>query len=179
MVILESYYVVIVIFGIVTLLLLVSLLFVNRLFSRKERIDLLFENVMKYVDERILLFERMANFVEENVEEEMNYVNNLNNSNDILNEMFESKKYNLKEIQKSEKLFDKFAELIKTYPYLGKNEIYKMLVQENKTNVERILYAVESYNEKVKEYNEFKKKTKINNFISKIFRLSDYEYYSK
>lgn len=178
MIVLEAYYVFVIIFGIVTLVLLGSLLFVNRLFSRKERIDLLFENVMKYVDDRILLFERMANFVEETVEEEIKYVNKLNDSNDILSEMFNSKKYDLKEIQKSEKLFDKFAELIDTYPYLGKNEIYNMLVQEGKTNVERILYAVDSYNKKVIEYNEFKK-TKVNSFIAKIFRLKDYEYYSK
>lgn len=178
MIVLDSYYVLVFIFGIFTLLLLGSLLFVNRLFSRKERIDLLFENVMRYVDDRILLFERMANFVEENVEEEIKYVNKLNDSNDVLSEMFNSKKYDLKEIQKSEKLFDKFAELIEIYPYLGKNEIYKMLVQESKTNVERILYAVDSYNKKVIEYNEFKK-TKVNSFISKIFRLKDYEYYSK
>lgn len=178
MVILESYYILVVIFGILTLLLLISLLFINRLFSRKERIDLLFDNVMKYVDERILLFERMTNFVEENVEEELKYVDDLNKYNNILSEMLTEKKYNLKEIQKSEKLLDKFRTLIDTYSFLGKNEIYKILSYESGINVERIEYAVSSYNERVKEYNEFKK-TKLNSFIAKIFRLSDYEYYDK
>ena len=56
--------------------------------------------------------------------------------------------------------------------------LYKMLVDKNEINIERIEYSMDSYNEKAKEYNEFKK-TKINDFISKILRLSDYEYYDK
>lgn len=162
----------------VTFLILVAIAFVNRVLTRKEKIDFLFDNVMKYVDERIVIFERMASFVEETVEEEMNFVNKLNDSKDILNEMFDTKNYNTKEIIKSEKLLKKFPELLKTYPNLSKNEIFNILSNEVDTNINRIEYATATYNEKVKEYNEFKK-SKLNAFICKIFKLNDYEYYEK
>ena len=46
-----------------------------------------------------------------------------------------------------------------------------MLSNESEINVERIEYAVDSYNERVKEYNEFKK-TKLNSFIAKVFGVA-------
>ena len=176
--VMEGYYVLVFIFGILTSVLLVGVFFVNRLFSKKERIDFLFDNVMKYVEERIVLFERMVNFVEENAEKEVKLIKDLYDFNNNLSEMLKNKDYDLKEVKKSERMFDKFASLGKTYNDFNKNEIYKMLVDESKINVDRILYAVESYNEKVLDYNEFKK-TRVNSFIAKIFRLKDYEYYDK
>lgn len=168
----------IIIFGILIFLSLVAVAFVNRILTRKERIDFLFESVMKYVEERIVIFERMSSFVEETVEEEMNYVNKLNDSKDVLHEIIDTKTYNLKEIIKSEKLLKKFPELLNTYPNLSKNEIFNMLSNEVDTNINRIEYAIASYNEKAKEYNEFKK-SKLNAFICKLFKLNDYEYYEK
>lgn len=173
-----SYYVIIVLFSLLTLVLLIAVLFVNRILNRKQKVEEQLESVMKYLDERVVLFERMTIFVEENVENEVSFANQLNDYITILSDMYQERKYDVKEMNKANKLMKKFAELIKTYPNLSKNEIYKMLVDKNEINIDRIEYSMANYNKKAKEYNEFKK-SKINNFISKVLRLSDYECYNK
>lgn len=174
----RTYYVIIIIFGILTSILIISLSFVNRILNKKNKIDLLFKNVINYIDERVALIERITNFVEESIEEEVNFVTKLNNTNEELTKLVEKNTFGEKEVNKSEKILEKFAELREIYSYLDKNELYKILVNENQTNIERIEYALSTYNDKVVEYNKFRQ-TKINSFISKILRLSDYDVYKK
>lgn len=175
----KSYYILIIIFGVLTSGLIISLSFINRILNRKNKIDLLFSNIIKYVEERISLMERAKTFIEENIEEEINLANKINDSATILEEELKKNEYSEKELEKSKKLFEKYSSLINNYSKLEKNEIYKILTNENETNIERIKYAIEIYNEKVKEYNSFKNSTKINKFISKVLNLRDYQNHEK
>ena len=170
--------IIIILFGILTFFLLVALFFVNRVLLIKQKADIQYENVKKYIDERIMLFERMYNFVEENIEEEQKLAAELKEANERLSDVLKTNVYDLKELKRTKKLFAKFVKLGSIYPHLNKNQIYKLISDETEINVERIEYSIDSYDKIAKEYNEFKK-TKLNSFISKMLKLSDYDYYNK
>lgn len=174
----EIFNVLIIVFGILTLLMLIIVFFINRILISKNRADIKYESVFKYINERVSLFEKMSLFLEENINAEKKLSKSLKNAKNNLFDISKTNVYNLKEIKKTNNLFLKFKELIKIYPNLNKNKIYNILIKEIDTNVDRMEYAIYSYDMVAKEYNSFKN-TGINRYISKMFRLVDYDYYNK
>lgn len=170
--------VLIIIFGLIIFSGLIILFFVNNLLLKREKVEFQFKSVIKYLSDRVDLLDRISSFVEENTKNEEKYITNLNSTSTNLTKIDKINKDNLKEIKTSLKLLQKFTKLTDIYPNLNKNEIYKVLVDKINLNEDRINYSIESYNKEVKIYNELKQ-TKINSFISKIFKISDYEYYTK
>lgn len=174
----EKYTILIIIFGILIFMLLALVFFVNRLLLKKEKVDHQFKSVIKYLDDRVNLLDRMNSFVEGNTENEDKYMKDISNASISLSRIENSKEENLKEIKKSSKLFQKFIKLKEIYPNIDSNKIYQLIVDEIILNEERIEYAIESYDKEAKKYNELKN-TKFNSKISKIFKIKDYEYYHK
>ena len=174
----ESYNILIVLFGIIILGIMIILFFINNLLLKKERVKNQFESVNNYINDRIDLFARIASFVESNSENEEKYVNSIYDSSDELSDVCDNGKYDIKKIKKSFKVIEKYIKLGDIYPDFNKNRIYTMLKEEIILNEERIVYAMESYDKAAKNFNELKTK-KIYDKISKIFKIEDYEYYNK
>lgn len=168
----------IIIFGLITLLFLLVIFLVNNLLLRKRKVDFQFSSIIKYTKERIELLEQISIFIKENLKDETNFLNNINKTNTSLKKITDSSKDSLKEIKNSNKILQKFIALIEIYPILNKNDLYNTLIKDAKINEERIVYAAESYDKEVKIYNDYKQ-TKINSIISKLFKIKDYEYYNK
>ena len=174
----EAYNIIVIIFSILTFLMLFVVFLVNRVLNVKNRVDATYSSVVKYVDERCLLLFRMSSFVEENIEGEEKFALTLKKARDDLGDVLKTNVHDLKELKRTKKLLIKFGELINIYPKVGKNEIYNLLVSESDTNIDRIEYAIDTYEREAHEYNEFKN-TKVNKVISKVLRLKDYDYYNK
>ena len=174
----NPYNVIIIIFTIITFLMLFVVFLVNRVLNVRNKVDAAYSGVLKYINERCTLFMRMSSFIEENIENEDKLVKNMKKAIEDLNDEVNLNVHNLKEIKKTKKLLTKFCELINIYPKIGKNDIYKLLVKESNTNIDRIDYAVDTYDKLAHEYNEFKS-TKVNKIISVVLNLKDYDYYNK
>lgn len=174
----DKYTILVFIFGILILLALVILFFLNNLLLKKEKVNFSFDSVVKYLKERVILLDNISAFTLDAMENEKKYLANLNKTSIALSKIIKSSEEGLIEIKESSKVLKKFIDLVKIYPKLEKNKTYNNLVQEIKLNEDRIMYAIASYDEEVKIFNEFKK-SKINLIISKVFRIKDYGYYNK
>lgn len=167
-----------IIFGMVIFLLLVALFFINTLLLKRKRVEHQFEGVVKCLGNRVELFNKMISFIEENLDNEDKYLNSIKKSSMVLKDIVNSNRDAIKEIKQSNKLLDKFNDLVNVYSKLSKDSNYLDIVEEIKVNNERLVYAFSSYDIEAKNYNEFSK-TKINSIISWLFKFDDYEYYSK
>lgn len=174
----EAYNIIIFIFTIITFLMLFLVFLANRVLNVRNKVDASYEGVVKHIDERCLLFERMSSFIEENINGEEKLVKSLKIAIDDLNDEVKMNVHDLKELKRTKKLLVNFSNLINIYPKIGKNEIYNLLVNESNNNMDRINYAVDTYDKVAHEYNEFKN-TKVNKIISTVLRLKDYDYYNK
>lgn len=174
----NPYNVIIIIFTIITFLMLFVVFLVNRVLNVRNKVDAAYSGVLKYINERCTLFMRMSSFIEENIENEDKLVKNMKKAIEDLNDGVNLNIHNLKELKKTNKLLTKFCDLINIYPKINKNEIYNLLVKESDTNIDRIDYAVDTYDKLAHEYNEFKS-TKVNKIISVVLNLKDYDYYNK
>lgn len=174
---LDSYTVIVIIFGFLILIGLALLFFINRLLLLKKEIENCFSNVLIYLEERIELLEKLSDFIQKNLDHE-----------EVLLKEIEKKKIALEQIRHSEdrisaikatdELFIKLKKLSEVYSYLVRNKEYQELIKEISMNQDRVVYAFQGYDEGVKNYNRYRE----NPFIlrlSKVFRFSDYPYYNR
>lgn len=166
------------IFGILILLVLVILFFLNNLLLKRKKVDFMFDSVVNYLKERMILLNNVSVFTLDNMENERKYLINVDRTSIALSKIVKSSEENLIEIKDSSKVLIKFIDLVKIYPKLKKNKIYNNLVEEIKLNEDRIIYAFNCYDEEVKKFNEFKR-GKVYLIISRVFRIKDYGYYNK
>ena len=174
---LDSYTVIVIIFGVIILGVLTLLFFINRLLLLKKKIENRFSSVQTYLDERVQLLERMSDFIQKNLEHE-----------EVLLKELEQKKKMLEQVRRceegvlatrvSDQLLKNLKKLNQVYPFLDNNKEYQELIKEISVNEERIVYAFQGYDEALKSYNSYRG----NPFIlrlSQVFRFSDYEYYNE
>ena len=173
----DSYTIIVFIFGVFTLFLLVILFFINRLLSHKRLITNSLVAVYANIEARIDLIEEMKEFIEKNLEHEKSYLSKLQKIEDYLSE-FLKKKPIFKNYDKNEKEFLHFTFLDKTYSKLKNNKEYQKLKNDAITNKDNLIYALDSYDKGVINYNNYKDQ-KFILIISKIFRFPNYDCYNK
>lgn len=173
----ESYNIIILIFGIICLLLLIMLYFINRIIQHKNKIDTSFIAIKKLLEEKTELIDKMIYFVEQNLEHEKNYQRKLKQLKD-LNLTIKNNKEGINSLKKIEKELLSFNKLENTYKKLTKNKEYLQIKEEISNNQEQLKYALDSYDKGVINYNNYKENLLIN-FLSKLCKLPEYECYNK
>lgn len=166
------------IFGILILISLGILFFVNNLLLKRQKVDFSFDSIIKCLGNRTEILDKIAIFIEKNTTEEAKYINSINKSSINLSKIFKSNKNNIKDIKDSSKLLQKFITLKTIYPKFEKNKIYNELIEKINLNEDRLIYAIDIYDQEVSKYNQLFN-TKFNSFIGKIFKIKEYDYYNK
>jgi len=174
----EQYTILIIIFGIIIFLILGLLYLINNILIKRKKVDFQFTTIIKILNERIVLLGEMNDFIKKHTENEKKYLKEISEVITELNKIKDSTKENITIIKKSNQILEKFIKLREVYPQLSKNKSYNSLLENIELNNQRINYAFDLYDKEVTIYIE-QKQTKINSIISKIFRIKDYEYYSK
>ena len=174
---LDSYTVIVIIFGVLILGVLTLLFFINRLLLFKREIENRFSSVQTYLDERVQLLERMSDFIQKNLEHEEVLLKDLEKKKKMLEQVRRCEEGVLA-TRESDKFLRNFKRLSQVYSFLDNNEEYQELINEISVNEERIVYAFQGYDEGVKSYNRYRENLFILR-LSKVFRFSDYEYYNK
>lgn len=173
----DSYIIIIFIFGIFTLGILCLLFFINRLSLLKRRVNNNYQAISNYFKERSNLMKEMISFIQKNLEHELSYIKKLETAIEIM-ENAKNTDGELKKIKRTKEQAYHFLELEKTYSFLKKNEEYLKLKEQVELNEERLVYATEDYDKGVQYYNDYKE-TKIINFLGKFLRFPNYDYYNK
>ena len=173
----ESYSVIVLLFGILVLLLLVLLYFVNRIMQYKTRIDNSFLAVKESLDERIKIIEIMIDFLKDNLEHEKSYQKKLKNTKEVILSI-KNNREGINLIKKTEKDVLSFVKLENTYKNLVKNKDFLKIREELLNNKERLIYALDSYDKGVIDYNNYKA-IKVVYWLSKLCRLPEYDCYNK
>lgn len=164
-------------FGILTLLVLVVLYFVNRLVSLKRRIENAWRAVEDVMKMEIDLFEMMKEWIEKSLDHEENFLKQLLEMKQALGRVKEVGE-GLVLIGECEKLMERFVGLESTYEYLGKSKDYVEIKKRCLDSQEKISYVMEGYDKGVRNYNDYKDQKGIN-LISKLVRFKDYDYYNE
>ena len=173
----ESYNIIILIFGFITLFLLVLVYFINNILQYKIKIDNNFSVIRKILDERIEITDNMILFLKNNVEHEISYLKKLEKSKTILLNL-KNNKEGISNIKEQEKIFFDFIKLENTYKKLTKNEDYLSIKENVLNNKDKLAYAFDSYDKGVISYNNYKK-NKLIMFLSKICKISEFDCYNK
>lgn len=171
----ESYTIIVLIFGLIILLLLVVLFFINRLSLYRRRIDNSLITVSDTLDMRIKLIDEMIAFIKKNLEHEKSYVKKLEQIKKYL-QAFSKKKPSFDNFNQNENNFLHFTTLEKTYTNLNKNEEYLNLKEKALNNQDKLIYALDEFDKGVAQYNDYRSK-KINLLISKLFFFPKYDCY--
>ena len=172
----EEYTILIIIFTIVILFLLFMVSLVNNLLLKRNRVEFQLNSVIEYLEDRVMLLNRILNYVEKNASNEEKYILDIKKSIEVLNKIKTNS--SIKDIKDTDKIIKKFVNLVEVYPKLKKYNEYQKINEEINLNNERISYVMESYDKEAVKYNKIKSK-KINTIISKFFKIKDYEYYNK
>ena len=119
----ESYNIIILIFGILLVIIFIILYFINQIFRHISLLNKYFSTVKELLNERALIVTSMLEFINTNLEHEKSFHKNLTNS---LNEMISIKnnKEGISLLKKTEKVIFSFCKLENTYEYLFKNKDY-------------------------------------------------------
>lgn len=169
--------IIILIFGIIILLMLFLLYFINRLIVYKNRVIKQFSVVSGYLKENANLIENLNEYIKNNLEHEEVFMKKLSDAKEVF-ESTNLTNYNFNKLKQAEKNLLEFTMLEDVYPFLKKKDDYLNFKESIIQNKERIIYAFDSYDREVMHYNNYREK-KLVDKIAKIFRFSEYDYYSK
>ena len=173
----ESYNMIVLVFGLITLFLLVMLYFINRILQYKTRIDNSFLEIRKLLDEQISILDKMINFLKDNLEHEVSLLKKLEKTKGLIPSI-KNNSEGIKEIKKVEKEILGFTKLENTYKKLVKNEDYLSIKEDILNNKDRLIYAFDGYDKGVNSYNNYRG-NKFINFLSRLCRIPLYESYNK
>ena len=167
----EAYIFIIVFFGVFAFLIFCLLFFVNRLTFMK--LDVLedFVHVREFIDERISLFKSMKSFLENDYEQESEFIEKLNDVIQTLS-VVSAQKWE-SDFKESDELFLKFSQLDKIYPKIKKKSEFQSIIDGYHHNVDQVNYIVDAYDKGVKKYNDYRN----NKYLSNIFRLFKFPIY--
>lgn len=173
----DSYSIIILIFGLLIFSILIVIFLVNQLLLKRKKVELQFETIIKILKTKMELIDKMVAFINDNLEHEEVFVRELKRTKSALEEINISSKENIKTIKKSEKTLAKFNQLATVYPFLKSKATYNDLTEAYALIQNRITYAMDSYDRAAKTYNAYLS-TKINMALSKTFKIDGYSYYN-
>ena len=162
----DTYVVIVLIFGVITLVLFILLFFVNRMFLLRNRIEDSFIPIKDYLQERVNILDSMIAFL----------VKYLKYEEEFKIEGVEGALDGVVLLKDTEGVLVKFVGLGDIYSKIRKNKEYLSLIEQYQENRDRINYAIDSYNKGVRDYNNYRK-LKIISFLDKIFHFPVYIYY--
>lgn len=169
--------VIILIFGIVILLMLTILYFINRLVEYRNRIIKQFSIISDYLKENADIIDKLISYIDNNLEHEELFVKQLMDKKCVF-ENYTLSENDLKKLKQAEKTLLQFTTLENTYSFLAKKEDYLTLKESIINNIGRITYAFDNYDREVMVYNHYRE-NKLVDKIAKLFRFSEYDYYNK
>ena len=175
--IVEGYTIIVLIFGVICLLMMVMIYFINRLFQYKTRIDNSFIAIKDNLVKRTLIVEDMINFLETNLEHEKSYQKKLIKAKDLVS-IIKNNEEGIKLIKKTESDILGFVNLENTYKNLVKIKEYTNIKDEILKNNEQLIYAMDSYDKGVISYNDYRRK-KFIYILSKLCKIPEYSCYNK
>lgn len=171
----DSYTIIVIIFGIIVLSILVLLYFYNKITIQKTRILKKYNNVKGYIlEERNAILE-MVTFIKNNLEHEQDYISTLKKTVEVLDNL-KNTDGELKQLKQAQNTYRDFSKLDNVYSSLKKNKEYITLKEKANTIEERLKYSFDDYNKEVKKYNNLDKE-KIYDLIKKIARFPKYDTY--
>lgn len=171
----DSYTIIVLIFGIIILSILVLLYFYNKITIQKTRILKKYNNVKGYIlEERNAILE-MVTFIKNNLEHEQDYISTLKKTVEVLDNL-KNTDGELKQLKQAQNTYRDFSKLDNVYSSLKKNKEYITLKEKANTIEERLKYSFDDYNKEVKKYNNLDKE-KIYDLIKKIARFPKYDTY--
>ncbi|MDD5826188.1 MAG: LemA family protein [Bacilli bacterium] len=171
----DSYTIIVLIFGIIILSILILLYFYNKITIQKTRILKKYNNVKGYIlEERNAILE-MVTFIKNNLEHEQDYISTLKKTVEVLDNL-KNTDGELKQLKQAQNTYRDFSKLDNVYSSLKKNKEYITLKEKANTIEERLKYSFDDYNKEVKKYNNLDKE-KIYDLIKKIARFPKYDTY--
>lgn len=171
----DSYTIIVIIFGIIILSILILLYFYNKITIQKTRILKKYNNVKGYIlEERNAILE-MVTFIKNNLEHEQDYISTLKKTVEVLDNL-KNTDGELKQLKQAQNTYRDFSKLDNVYSSLKKNKEYITLKEKANTIEERLKYSFDDYNKEVKKYNNLDKE-KIYALIKKIARFPKYDTY--
>lgn len=171
----DSYTIIVLIFGIIILSILILLYFYNKITIQKTRILKKYNNVKGYIlEERNAILE-MVTFIKNNLEHEQDYISTLKKTVEVLDNL-KNTDGELKQLKQAQNTYRDFSKLDNVYSSLKKNKEYIALKEKANTIEERLKYSFDDYNKEVKKYNNLDKE-KIYDLIKKIARFPKYDTY--
>lgn len=173
----ESYTWIVIIFGILLILFLLPLFFINRLLLQANKIEIRFDPIKTYIEEKKELLDNIALFIKNNIKNEEELIKKIEETTNELKNIKDAKD-GIPALKKSEELEINLNKLEEINSKLTENKEYQSLKTKLKENQNRINYAKDSYNEEVTNYNNYKKK-KILSILNKLFSFQEYTYYKK
>ena len=171
----EIYTIIVIIFGIIALLALSIIFFINRTYIYKNHIEKSFEPIKEYLNERIEITKKMNTFIKNNLEHEKSLNKKLEKVIDSLNSIT-SASNGIPILKKTEETTDTFIHLEEIYKKLKDNKEYSQIKKEYQDNIDRINYAKDKYNDSITNYNNYKEK-KLLVIINKILKFPEFTYY--
>lgn len=173
-----AYTIIIIIFGILILLTLIVLFFINRLLSYKNRVEHSFEAVSDSLRERNSLIDETIKFIQNKLEHEEQFIQKLDDIKIIINQYLEGKnKDDFNKFKKQEKIFLEIIKLEEIYDTLKSDKEYQKLKNNILLNQERMLYALDSYDKGVVDYNNYQE-NKFISILGKVLRFPKYDCYN-
>ena len=173
----ETYVVIVILFGVVILLLLGGLFFVNRLTLLKLDVETCFGTMKEFAIERANIFEEMSSFLEKNYDKEEVFIQKIKKNISSLNAI-KMAGDGVSILKKTDEIYQQFLKLETIYSRLKKNEEYLGLIKKYEENRDRNQYAALAYDKGVEVYNHYRENTIIDK-VSKLLHFPDYDYYDE
>ena len=173
----KSYTIIILIFGIITMIILCLLFFINEISLLAKEIEKQFEPIKEYIEQRIKLLDKISSFITKNLEHEEELLKEIETAKQELSNI-KNASDGINTLKNTEQVLIKSTQLEQVYKKIINNKEYKELIEEYKENNNRINYAIDNYDRKVRKYNNYKEK-KIIIILNKIFNFPNYSYYKK
>ena len=173
----ESYNIIILVFGLITLFSLIMLYFINRILQYKIRIENSFLEIRKLLDEQMNILDEMIEFIKINFEHEVSLLKKLDKTKEIIPNV-KNNSDGIKDIKRVEKELLGFTKLENTYKKLDKNKDYINIKEDILNNRDKLIYAFDGYDREVISYNNYRE-NKLIKFLSKLCRIPQYDCYNK
>lgn len=169
--------IIILIFGVIILLLLIGLFFINELIHYKKKVENSFTIIKDILNSNSKLIEEIVVWIKDNLEHEEEFIKKLNDANTIIKEI-SFRNINFSQVEKALKIILKFTNLEEIYSFLKKDKQYLALKKEILKNQNRFSYAIDGYNKEVECYDNYRNQKFISS-LNKLLRFPKYNYYNK
>ncbi len=173
----DSYIIIVVIFGILILGALIILFYYNRLAILKNRVLKQYEGVLYYLEVERCIVVDMIHFIEESLEHEEDYIKKLQNFSEGITSL-KNTDGELQKFKKDLEVYLRFGQLDQVYDFLADNPAYLKIKESMMLNQERLVYALDSYDRGVKNYND-DQGNQLFQMIRKVFRFPRFDSYNE